>query len=348
MDANVLKSILQKHWSQETSYYDDWTGHDPSYGQCVMTALKVNELLGGEIAKVKVDGTSHYFNLIHDEVLDLTKDQFDFPVDYEEGRIMVSRENILVNENTSRRYAIFSSGVDADLDAELPILDIEHISIRQPNYVAGTNDRPEVRIFCQTNTKSQPLNKKKVSAGQAVYMKWSGGPIVAKSKILSWHPGSFSDSNINTVRELTLGTNLYGLDEYWESVSGKHAGYYDVIRLKDEEWLDEPIYPLVRSNGSSWVYLDTLRKKIAWLSNNVEPVETVENQKSGRAMSASLRFLVLRRDNFTCRYCGRKAPDVQLHIDHVVPWSVVKEHKIENLVVACQDCNLGKSNKPLQ
>lgn len=41
------------------------------------------------------------------------------------------------------------------------------------------------------------------------------------------------------------------------------------------------------------------------------------------AVSKRLRYEILRRDEFTCRYCGRRAPDVQLTIDHVVPEDMV-------------------------
>lgn len=30
-----------------------------------------------------------------------------------------------------------------------------------------------------------------------------------------------------------------------------------------------------------------------------------------------LRFEVFKRDKFTCQYCGAKAPDVVLHVDHI-------------------------------
>lgn len=73
--------------------------------------------------------------------------------------------------------------------------------------------------------------------------------------------------------------------------------------------------------------------------------EPTKERVKGRNIPASMRFLVLKRDDYTCQYCGRSAPEVPLHIDHKIPWSKVKEHKIENLVVACRDCNLGKSDK---
>lgn len=62
------------------------------------------------------------------------------------------------------------------------------------------------------------------------------------------------------------------------------------------------------------------------------------------AVSKRTRFEVLRRDNHTCQYCGETAPNVILHVDHVVPVSLGGSDKPENLVAACRDCNIGKSS----
>ena len=64
------------------------------------------------------------------------------------------------------------------------------------------------------------------------------------------------------------------------------------------------------------------------------------------AISKRTRYEVLRRDNFTCRYCGAFAPIVVLHVDHVVPRKLGGSDKPGNLVTACQDCNSGKSASP--
>jgi hypothetical protein len=61
------------------------------------------------------------------------------------------------------------------------------------------------------------------------------------------------------------------------------------------------------------------------------------------AVGAKLRYEVLSRDNFTCRYCGAFAPIVMLHVDHVVPRKRGGRDIASNLVTACQDCNIGKS-----
>jgi len=52
---------------------------------------------------------------------------------------------------------------------------------------------------------------------------------------------------------------------------------------------------------------------------------------------------ILRRDNYTCQYCGRKGR--QLTIDHVMPRHRGGEHSWENLVTACPTCNRQKGGK---
>lgn len=62
------------------------------------------------------------------------------------------------------------------------------------------------------------------------------------------------------------------------------------------------------------------------------------------AVSKRIRFEVLRRDNFSCRYCGAKAPDVELHVDHVMPVALGGSDDPTNLTTACVDCNNGKAS----
>lgn len=46
-----------------------------------------------------------------------------------------------------------------------------------------------------------------------------------------------------------------------------------------------------------------------------------------------------------CVNCGRRPPDVKLHIDHVFPASRGGSSKYKNLQFLCAECNLRKSNK---
>lgn len=69
--------------------------------------------------------------------------------------------------------------------------------------------------------------------------------------------------------------------------------------------------------------------------------------KTKREISDRLRFRVLMRDGFTCRKCGKspmKEMSVELHIDHILPWSKGGETILDNLETKCMQCNLGKGN----
>lgn len=72
------------------------------------------------------------------------------------------------------------------------------------------------------------------------------------------------------------------------------------------------------------------------------PVDDVVQQR--RSVPRRLRFEILRRDDFTCRYCGAKAPDVELHVDHVIPVVLGGASIPNNLITACEDCNNGKAS----
>lgn len=67
------------------------------------------------------------------------------------------------------------------------------------------------------------------------------------------------------------------------------------------------------------------KRKIYGISDTSSSSPVIKKRvQQQRDPSPRLRFEVLARDNFTCRYCGaspQKDPSVTLHIDHIIPWS---------------------------
>lgn len=68
-----------------------------------------------------------------------------------------------------------------------------------------------------------------------------------------------------------------------------------------------------------------------------------------KKISASLRWQVFARDNFTCRYCGVQAgkDGVEIHADHIISVADGGDDSIDNLLTACQQCNGGKGARSL-
>lgn len=127
--------------------------------------------------------------------------------------------------------------------------------------------------------------------------------------------------------------------------------------------------PLSRHGGNTYIrhfgsWMEALRKFIDYENadfkeeDEIEKEKLIENieekelepktiQKDTRSISLRLRFSVFLRDGFRCTACGKSPvthPGVELHCDHILPWSKGGKTNFDNLKTLCSDCNLGKGN----
>ena len=105
MTIKELEKALLNSYEKELCYEkvrENWTEENKTLGMCAITSLIVNDYFKGEIAKIKVDGISHYFNIINDSIVDLTASQFNEKIDYKDYKI-INREDVLT-EDTNNRY----------------------------------------------------------------------------------------------------------------------------------------------------------------------------------------------------------------------------------------------------
>ena len=94
-------------------------------------------------------------------------------------------------------------------------------------------------------------------------------------------------------------------------------------------------------------YVNSTEIKIDESEPTSDTTSDVANHITSRDINLRMRFIVMKRDNFKCCMCGRSpatTPGLELHIDHIIPWSKGGETVIDNLQTLCSDCNLGKSN----
>ena len=72
--------------------------------------------------------------------------------------------------------------------------------------------------------------------------------------------------------------------------------------------------------------------------------ETKQYQRS--LMTDTLRYEVMKRDNFRCVLCGASAKDgVKLEVDHIKPVSKGGKTELSNLRTLCKNCNRGKRDR---
>lgn len=94
MTLGELRKRLDKAWCVETTSIkcaEVWSQQRASLGQCIPTALIVQDLFGGTIIKVRVNSYGygyHYYNELPDgTVVDITRDQFPEDATYYEDEI---------------------------------------------------------------------------------------------------------------------------------------------------------------------------------------------------------------------------------------------------------------------
>ena len=112
LSFSFLEEALVQSYSKDLCYSKVgslWKRENPYIGMCAITALTVQDYFGGDIAKIKVDGISHYFNFIQDQVVDFTVKQFSKVIFYHDYRI-VDRKDILT-EDTRKRYELLKKKV---------------------------------------------------------------------------------------------------------------------------------------------------------------------------------------------------------------------------------------------
>lgn len=65
-------------------------------------------------------------------------------------------------------------------------------------------------------------------------------------------------------------------------------------------------------------------------------------RKTQRILDSTVTWEVFERDNYTCRYCGRRG--IPMSYDHVKLWEELGENTVENGVTACKKCNKARGN----
>ncbi len=109
------------------------------------------------------------------------------------------------------------------------------------------------------------------------------------------------------------------------------AGYYSV--KKDEKC------PNCGGKLTNFIKCDLCGWIVEWYKKEIERKE--RHQKS-RYIPTHIVGEVWRIFNGKCAKCGSEN---DLHVDHIIPFSLGGSNDIKNLQLLCKKCNLKKSNK---
>ena len=148
-----------------------------------------------------------------------------------------------------------------------------------------------------------------------------------------------------TATDIRNGESIYSLNTFTRHFGGWKNALVAFIKYVNER--DEQDTVADEQNPAiTEIPLNQSLPKSALIVQDVETGDT-QKHKTPREPNLRLRFKVLQRDQFRCCSCGAspaKDPGVELHVDHIFPWSKGGETVLENLQTLCSKCNGGKSD----
>lgn len=104
----MVYEVLLNSWSLQSS--SKCREDNPAKGQCGVTALVVNDVLGAEIRKTKLDEGWHYYNFINGKRHDFTASQFPEAIVYND--LPSNRDEAFTDTNSKQYHYLKQSVMD--------------------------------------------------------------------------------------------------------------------------------------------------------------------------------------------------------------------------------------------
>lgn len=117
--AQRLYSEFMYCWSAETcspKMRADWSRANPTLGQCSITSFIVQDIMGGEVYGIPLEGGGyHCFNEVDGVRFDLTSEQFGGrPLDYD-NCVLQHRSEHFADEDKYSRYLLLKERLEERL-----------------------------------------------------------------------------------------------------------------------------------------------------------------------------------------------------------------------------------------
>lgn len=139
------------------------------------------------------------------------------------------------------------------------------------------------------------------------------------------------DWNVENCLALDRALHSAGIERRWNGMMGNEETYIEVLAT------DAPAVEAAIKQ----VAADCVR-----LEKDAPPPDQSSRKTTRPHIPLALRYKVMKRDQGKCQWCSRQAPDVEIHLDHIVPVSKGGETTLENLQLLCAEDNLAKSDRP--
>lgn len=240
-----------------------------------------------------------------------------------------------LNPNENQLYSSLASYTKPYIPTEELIEDLQRVSHHLNRKTFSSGEYSQYGYFSKDSyfKRFKTWNNALINAGLIPYKVCSGKRIGEYDALKEIERIWIKLGRQPTVTDIKNGVSKYSLHVFERRFgSWRKALEFFVAYMNGEQDIEQPAedeqikFPITTSN---------------------RPEKNESTHKTNRDIGLRMRFMVMKRDNFKCCICGRSPannPGLELHIDHIIPWSKGGETIIDNLQTLCSDCNLEKGN----
>lgn len=210
------------------------------------------------------------------------------------------------------------------------------------------------------NVKRQKISNQQLLESLEIYSEIKGNLYFSTTEYNSWTKRiAISDTFIDRFGSWNKALKIIGIE-------GGHERKYspeELIHNLESVWKELGFPPSKRNINKYGLKISEGPYRRIWgsFSNACKMLSSFHNgnitkeelhigivEKNTReTIPLNIRWKVLKRDNYTCKKCGKspaKNNEVELEIDHIHPVAKGGGNELENLQTLCHDCNQGKKD----
>ena len=140
--------------------------------------------------------------------------------------------------------------------------------------------------------------------------------------------------SLNDINLLDVGNEIQLGGTIW---TGKGLAFITLVPDKEEDLTNLKLLPMSLEDWEKFLrQTDLLETEILEQDPSGKIVKAIY-RKSQRQIDAYLQWAIFKKDNYTCRYCGRTG--IPLTVDHIVLWEEGGPTIELNLLSSCKQCN---------
>jgi HNH endonuclease len=140
--------------------------------------------------------------------------------------------------------------------------------------------------------------------------------------------------SLNDINLYDIGSTYQIAGTIWSSANDC---FITLFPDREENFDDAKLLPMDLAEWEKFLrQTDLIETEVILNDPNGKLIKAIL-RKTQRAIDSFMQWSVFKRDNYTCRYCGKTG--IPLTVDHIDLWEQGGATIPENLITACKKCN---------